>query len=701
MKKLSLLLIVLFTLTVAEARPISEQEARQKAYQFFGNVGPKRMNKAKAKTPLKTPELTLAISCDEFYVFNDEANGGYVIVSGDERLPHFLGYSYDGHFNADNIHCNVQAWLEGYVDQIRFLQEHPEVHSDSRQEVVKDYIPPLLNSHWNQRAPYNLRCPIIKGAHSVTGCVATAMAQVMYYYQWPEQTLQPIPSYTTSTNKITVPEQPVTRIDWQNMLPVYGSYSEKQADAVATLMLLCGAAVKMDYGLGDSSASVSGDAFEKYFDYYGGERIFRNDYDNQTWWQLLYEELKDGHPVLYNGFGEKGGHQFILDGYEVMDNGEIAEPYYHVNFGWSGTGDAYYSLNNVHGYNNGQYAIVGLRPNRPDTKLPYAVLDKGKLTFYCDTKKKDRSGKAFLIKAIKDQQKVTECEIDASFVDYRMTNCSSLFWGYTNLRSIKGLENLNTKYVTNMRSMFSGCSNLTSLDVSGFNTENVTDMYYMFCGCSNLTSLDVSGFNTEKVTNMRIMFYGCSSLTNLNLSGFNTEKVNDMFAMFYDCSNLTNLDVSGFNTENVTNMGYMFSGCSNLTSLDVSGFNTENVKDMSGMFSGCSGLTTIYASSEWSTEKVTNGSNMFYGCTNLVGGKGTTFDWGHTDYIYARIDGGPEAPGYFTFKQNSGIKNLLTNEDKEKSIYSLGGQRLPTPQKGINIIGGKKVIVRSTPFLGR
>jgi surface protein len=171
--------------------------------------------------------------------------------------------------------------------------------------------------------------------------------------------------------------------------------------------------------------------------------------------------------------------------------------------------------------------------------------------------------------------------------------------------------------------------------------------------------------------------------------------------MFSGCSNLTSLDVSGFNTENVKDMSGMFSGCSNLTNLDVSGFNTEKVENMSGMFFNCFGLTTIYASSEWSTEKVTNGSNMFYGCTNLVGGKGTTFDWDHTDYIYARIDGGPEAPGYFTFKQNSGIKNLLTNEDKEKSIYSLGGQRLPSPQKGINIIGGKKVMVRSTPFLGR
>ena len=702
MKKLLLLLLVLFTLTIAEARPISEKEAWQKAYQFFGNMGQKRMNKAKAKTPLKTPELTLAISRDEFYVFNDEANGGYVIVSGDERLPNFLGYSYDGHFNADNIPCNVQAWLESYVDQIRFLQEHPEARPNPRQEVVKDNIPPLLNSQWYQSYPYNERCPIIEGGHSLTGCVATAMAQVMYYYQWPEQTLQPIPSYTTYMNNITVPEQPITRIDWQNMLPDYqnSSYSVKQADAVASLMLLCGAAVQMDYGLygqGGSGAGLSGDAFEKYFDYYGGDLIFRNDYDNQTWWQLLYEELKDGHPILYSGFEEDGGHQFILDGYEVMDNGEITEPYYHVNFGWAGAGDAYYSLNNVNGFNNSQKAIVGLRPNSPETKLPYAVLDKGKLTFYYDTGKRERSGKVFYMKSLEDKQEITECEFDASFVDYRMINCKKLFNGYTNLRSIKDLKNLNTKFVTTMDNMFSGCSGLTNLDVSGVNTENVINMRSMFQHCSNLTNLDVSGFNTENVTNMDYMFNGCSSLTDLDVSGVNTEKVNDMSAMFSGCSNLTNLDVSGFNTENVTNMYFMFSECSGLTNLDVSGFNTENVTSMSYMFYGCSSLITIYASDEWSTGKVTVGWDMFLGCTNLVGEKGTTFNWGHIDSEYARIDGGTEAPGYFTFKQNSGIKNLLMKENKDESIYSLGGQRLPTPQKGIIIIGGRKVIVRNTP----
>lgn len=593
MKKLSLLLIALLVLTTAEASPIGEQEARQKAFQFFGNLGQKRMAKGRIKAPRKTPSLSVAVSRNEFYVFNDEANGGFVIVSGDERLPGVLGYSYDGHIDADNIPCNLQAWLEGYADQVKYLQKHPEAKSAPRQAPANDYISPLLDCHWGQREPYNRKCPTIGGEHTVTGCVATAMAQVMYYYQWPEQTTQTIPGYTTQI--ITVPEQPVTRIDWQNMLPIYkkGQYSDKQADAVAQLMLLCGAAVNMGYGLDESGSELTEKSikvFEKFFDYYGGEKIYKLNYDFQIWSLLLYEELKDGHPVLYEGLRAGVGHQFVLDGYDVMDDDEAAEAYFHVNFGWGGSTDAYFSLNNVDGFNNGQSAIVGLRPNSPGTNIPYAVLDKGKLTFYYDKKNKERSGKVFFWGSLEDRQVISECEFDTSFADYKIVNCTYLFDGCANLRSIKGLKNLNTKYVWSMSDMF------------------------------------------------------------------------------YDCSSLT--------------------------SLDLSGVNTENVKWMIDMFHNCYSLTTIYAANKWNTGKVTEGFDMFYGCRNLVGGKGTKYDDVHTDHSYARIDGGPEAPGYFTQKVSTGIKNLLTNEDKEKSIYSLDGQRLTSPQKGVNIIGGKKVVVK-------
>ena len=154
------------------------------------------------------------------------------------------------------------------------------------------------------------------------------------------------------------------------------------------------------------------------------------------------------------------------------------------------------------------------------------------------------------------------------------------------------LSFFNTSNVTNMSSMFGGCSSLTNLNLRSFNTSNVTNMSSMFGGCSSLTSLDLSSFNTSKVTNMRYMFNGCSSLTSLDLSSFNTSNVTDMSGMFYSCSSLTSLNLNSFNTSNVTDMDSMFYYCSSLISLDLSSFNTSNVTNMGYMFSSCSKLQT-------------------------------------------------------------------------------------------------------------
>ena len=147
--------------------------------------------------------------------------------------------------------------------------------------------------------------------------------------------------------------------------------------------------------------------------------------------------------------------------------------------------------------------------------------------------------------------------------------------------------------VTNMRSIFINCENLTTLDLSNFDTSNVTDMGGIFHGCSNLTTLDVSNFNTINVTNMRNMFYNCQSLTTLDLSSFNTINVSEMSYMFNYCKKLTTLDLSSFNTINVTNMGSMFASCNYLTNLDLSNFNTSKVHDMKNMFRSCGNLTTV------------------------------------------------------------------------------------------------------------
>ena len=201
------------------------------------------------------------------------------------------------------------------------------------------------------------------------------------------------------------------------------------------------------------------------------------------------------------------------------------------------------------------------------------------------------------------------------------------FWFYNcqALKSIDGLNFLNTSKVNNMAGMFAGCSSLASLDLSNFNTSSVTDMSGMFLNCSSLTVLDVSNFDTSNVTNMNSMFDMCSSLTSLDLSNFDTSKVINMSYMFLKCLSLTGLDVSNFDTSKVTNMSYMFNNCLSLTGLDVSNFDTSKVTDMSSMFFGCSSLTSLDVSN-FDTSKVTDMSSMFFGCSSLTSLDVSNFD---------------------------------------------------------------------------
>ena len=205
---------------------------------------------------------------------------------------------------------------------------------------------------------------------------------------------------------------------------------------------------------------------------------------------------------------------------------------------------------------------------------------------------------------------------DESFKTYAPTSLREFFKNCKALETISGLENLNTANVTDMNSMFSGCSTLTSLDLKNFNTENVTDMSYMFFKCSALTSLDLKNFKTARVKHMYYMFYGCSALTSLDLKNFNTENVTDMYNMFDGCSDLTSLDLTNFNTTKVTNMSNMFSFCSALTSLDLTNFNTTNVTYMYNMFKGCSALTSLDLTN-FSTANVECMQEMFKGCSTL------------------------------------------------------------------------------------
>ena len=610
------LLLLLLSICPLLAQQVTKEGALAKANKFMSQLTVAANNRA----PRTAPELALASTNTEFYVFNDKTNGGYVVVSGEVRMPDVLMYSYSGSYDEANVPCNMRAMLESYAKRVQFLQQHPEAQTAKRSaRATKANIANLLGNCWyNQGDPYNRQCPS-SGGRCLTGCVATAMAQIMYKYKWPEKTTQRIPEYTTEKLKIYVPSIPETTIDWANMLPAYNygdSYIPTQANAVANLMKLCGSSVQMDYGPDASAAStwLAGESMKKYFGYDDMlEELYSGNFTTEAWDQLIYDELAAGRPVLYSGQSGNSGHAFVLDGYK--------DGYFHVNWGWGGA-EAYVTMDGKgdwQGFTQDQFAEVNIRPDDGTQATRYAVIDGTTMTLYFDNQKSKRSGTVLPHKEDWQEYKatLTKCVIDPSFANLKLRTLDWFFSEMGKLETIEGMENLNTDGVASMYAMFNECSSLKSIDLSALKTDNVTNMSYAFTGCSSLTSLDLSGFKTDKVSNMCGMFMRCSSLTSLDVSGFNTANVTDMSSMFGGCSSLTSLDVSKFNTDKVTNMGWMFGECEALTSLDVSGFNTANVTDMSSMFGGCSSLTSLDVS-KFNTDKVTNMGWMFGGCEALT-----------------------------------------------------------------------------------
>lgn len=294
------------------------------------------------------------------------------------------------------------------------------------------------------------------------------------------------------------------------------------------------------------------------------------------------------------------------------------------------------------------------------TRQMYARLDKETQTltlYYGSNYKESDYGISLsfgrpLWQTTAERKKIKTVVFDESFKDARPKDCGGWFWLFEALTTIEHLDYLNTSEVDDMRSMFSSCTSLETLDLSSFNTEKVTNMVTMFenskhlrslklpkgfigssviylnatfKGCESLTELDLSGSNSENVTNMSEMFHGCKALSKLDLTSFKTGQVTTMENMFCDCSTLETLDVSSFNTENVTTMLGMFNNCSSLRSLDLPGFNTANVTQMSSMFKKCSSLRSLDLSS-FNTRKVAYMQDMFQGCTNLESIDLSSFD---------------------------------------------------------------------------
>ena len=320
-----------------------------------------------------------------YYVFDNGADKGFTIVSGDDELPEIVGYS--AHGNSEHLMKTegcaaflkayqkfVAAFTQGDAKARKILAEQRALKADGRYQQPK--IDPLLGDiAWNQETPYNKMCPKYEGSElSVTGCVATAMAQVMMYYKYPNELQATIPAYTTATNKLKVNAiSKGEEYDWGNMLPTYTEeeYNTTQANAVAKLMFHCGAAVQMDYG-DSSGALLRPEDMSTYFGYDADllQEVYRSVYTLAEWKKILDQELEAKRPILYGGVASnEDGHQFVCDGSD-------GEGLYHINWGWSGDSDGYFDITlldpdvrgtgagtSADGYNRDCSVIIGIAPD--------------------------------------------------------------------------------------------------------------------------------------------------------------------------------------------------------------------------------------------------------------------------------------------------------------------------------------------------
>lgn len=270
MRKLFILLFAAVSLCAA-ARQVTPDEAAAIASEFLNTPSPSRpVAKRVAVAPVKAKSASGDESPRPFYVFNADDDRGFVIVSGDDRAHKILGYSTTGRFDFDNLPPAFEYMLGQYEKEIEALSSAPStpLKSENAASASRPAIEPLITTKWGQGTPYNLQCPVLGDIQAPTGCVATAFAQVMNYYKWPQRG-SGSHSYEYDGNTYSIDFSEI-EFDWDAMLDEYIYESdERNRNAVATLMKACGYSIDMMYGVAASGAFTSDivKAANEYFDY--------------------------------------------------------------------------------------------------------------------------------------------------------------------------------------------------------------------------------------------------------------------------------------------------------------------------------------------------------------------------------------------------------------------------------------------------
>lgn len=337
-----------------------------------------------------------------YYTFSRGKGKGYVIVSGDDSTTPIIGYTDSGDFVEGQIPEPLQNMLNSWAEKIKKLQEqNPNKANDSmtpakisHRLALASYkskwtdVPVLMSTHWHQSYPYNMLAPhrTDNNNQALTGCLATAASQIVYYFRKdnPTETLYNTPTYGYGGAPVTVslPKGTPLRYD---LMKTSGTGTLKQDSAVAVLMYAAGTSAWLTYGDGDGTATSGqndkmGDAIRGQFAL-NNECKYKSSYSQQSWETLVYNNLTSGRPLLYTGASDtQGGHAVVLDGYQASTG------LYHFNFGWGGQGDGYYTIDDetgMNGFHSYQSALVNITPKTQNYKasiLPPTLYEKTQST---------------------------------------------------------------------------------------------------------------------------------------------------------------------------------------------------------------------------------------------------------------------------------------------------------------------------------
>lgn len=380
MKKIGILSLLILLAATMTANPVDKKKAKKAAENFILSITNTRID-------LQLIDYVDQAEFPNFYVFGTD--NSFVIISADDCVRPVLGYSKENPFGTEKMPENLFCWLKSYDEQIAYAAK---IGQKATNDIAKDWknllngtnpkaiaiIGPLIKTNWAQGSPYNLYCP----GNKATGCVATAMAQIMKYHKYPTQGFGSH-AYTPVSHP-EYGEQSVsfgtTTYNWDQMLNTYSSNDPTQAqkEAVATLMYHCGVSVNMNYGNdGNQSGAITADvvdALKTYFNYEQTARyITRESVGNEAKWiDILKNELyaDPPRPILYRGTG----HAFICDGHSTINNNDM----FHFNWGWGDDSNGDFSINSLvaSNFNSNQAAIIGIQPiayDKQPTNLNHSV----------------------------------------------------------------------------------------------------------------------------------------------------------------------------------------------------------------------------------------------------------------------------------------------------------------------------------------